>query len=888
MASCKSERTSKGPVAVPAKLTSPEPGRYFSRPALEQKLAGFVEAPRKVWISSPGGAGKTSLVSNFLTSDPRPLFWYQVDSEDLDPATLFIYLAKAMEHDADSGLSLPQFMPEYLANLGVFCRSFCRKLFAGFEAGFVLVFDDLQEGPGESLFGPFLAAAMAELPQNSALLLLSREEPYRQFAKDRLNRTLAHLGWEDLRLSAEESRCFLSWSREDDPPQALFDRAYDLTQGWLAGLLLFPESPGEGGHPQRVSLERTDLLFDYFADEILARLPDFLRDFLFTCSILQTVEVTTAEKLTGRADAGVILRRLVRENHFTCRIFSTPETFRFHPLFRHFLLTRTEQVLSALQLADIRERAARLLMQAGQNEQAADLLIDACAWQPMIELIESQAERLLQQGRSQTLLLWLDAVPEHLKNAIPWLYYWRGCCLLATNPAIAREELSRAFELFEREGNAVGSMLSWGMVVNAIVVGWDDYAELDRWIERFDRLRDRYSDYPSPEIEALMVQGICKSLAWRQPTRADLSDWALRLHQIVTTSRDSTYRLLAGSNLAYYYIMSGNLATAHSLVECLDSDLHSPVVSPLKKLIWLATRAVIERVLLDRSGCLATIEAGRAVIEESGVHLLDLRLYGQGITLGLTTGDLSLVRQLLAELPSVPIVAALDQALFSLLQADFSLMQGDTAKGVALAEMAVGRAEAGGSPAIKAMSLAVLTLALHQDGQNTRVTEVLAQGLAISKGMDLFDCDFHLLAAFFALETRQGETARELLCKGFALAARQGRLNFQPWRDEIMTRLCREAITAGIEVDYVIRLASVHKLDISPLVSPNLTPKETETLTWVQEGKTTWEIAKILGVSQGTVKFHVGNILRKLGASSRPQAVAIALKAGLLKERIMQ
>ena len=56
----------------------------------------------------------------------------------------------------------------------------------------------------------------------------------------------------------------------------------------------------------------------------------------------------------------------------------------------------------------------------------------------------------------------------------------------------------------------------------------------------------------------------------------------------------------------------------------------------------------------------------------------------------------------------------------------------------------------------------------------------------------------------------------------------------------------------------------------------------------MQEGKTTWEIAKILGVSQGTVKFHVGNILRKLGASSRPQAVAIALKAGLLKERIMQ
>ena len=53
----------------------------------------------------------------------------------------------------------------------------------------------------------------------------------------------------------------------------------------------------------------------------------------------------------------------------------------------------------------------------------------------------------------------------------------------------------------------------------------------------------------------------------------------------------------------------------------------------------------------------------------------------------------------------------------------------------------------------------------------------------------------------------------------------------------------------------------------------------------VRVGNTTSEIAKIQMVSEATVKFHVGNVLRKLKARSRPHAVAIALKMGLLKER---
>ncbi|WP_303905256.1 helix-turn-helix transcriptional regulator [Thiohalomonas denitrificans] len=64
---------------------------------------------------------------------------------------------------------------------------------------------------------------------------------------------------------------------------------------------------------------------------------------------------------------------------------------------------------------------------------------------------------------------------------------------------------------------------------------------------------------------------------------------------------------------------------------------------------------------------------------------------------------------------------------------------------------------------------------------------------------------------------------------------------------------------------------------------PALTPREKELLAWLAQGKNTWEISAILRISERTVKFHVGNILQKLNASTRGHAVAIALGHGLME-----
>lgn len=69
----------------------------------------------------------------------------------------------------------------------------------------------------------------------------------------------------------------------------------------------------------------------------------------------------------------------------------------------------------------------------------------------------------------------------------------------------------------------------------------------------------------------------------------------------------------------------------------------------------------------------------------------------------------------------------------------------------------------------------------------------------------------------------------------------------------------------------------------SPLIEPVLSPREYEVLSHVAAGLPNKAIARMLGITDHTVKFHVSSVLTKLNAASRTEAVAIATRSGLLE-----
>lgn len=67
-----------------------------------------------------------------------------------------------------------------------------------------------------------------------------------------------------------------------------------------------------------------------------------------------------------------------------------------------------------------------------------------------------------------------------------------------------------------------------------------------------------------------------------------------------------------------------------------------------------------------------------------------------------------------------------------------------------------------------------------------------------------------------------------------------------------------------------------------PALRSALTPREIEVLKHVAQGLSNKEIGRLLGTAAGTVKIHVQNILEKLQAADRTQAVTIALRRGIV------
>lgn len=93
----------------------------------------------------------------------------------------------------------------------------------------------------------------------------------------------------------------------------------------------------------------------------------------------------------------------------------------------------------------------------------------------------------------------------------------------------------------------------------------------------------------------------------------------------------------------------------------------------------------------------------------------------------------------------------------------------------------------------------------------------------------------------------------------------------------------RDASKGHSTISSTAAQALVHA-SLHPLPPGNsLTDKEGQILNLLIKGETNNEIARELSLSPGTVRFHVSNILSKLGVNNRTEAVSFALQQGLTK-----
>lgn len=106
------------------------------------------------------------------------------------------------------------------------------------------------------------------------------------------------------------------------------------------------------------------------------------------------------------------------------------------------------------------------------------------------------------------------------------------------------------------------------------------------------------------------------------------------------------------------------------------------------------------------------------------------------------------------------------------------------------------------------------------------------------------------------------------------------------WTDppeQMARRLVLSQDTLHLAAHYLhITLERLRRTALPRVDLHSFTLREIECLRWVSMGKTSGEIATILGVKNTTVDFHLNNAMQKLGVYTRPHAVALAVRVGLV------
>ena len=798
----------KGPAGF--KVTRPQPREAYPRTRLF-RLLDRARKRKLIWIAGPPGAGKTTLVASYLARRSLPCLWYQVDEGDGDIATFFHYLGLAARKAAPKKHKpLPHLTPEYLSGLSVFARRVFAELCGRLKRPAVLVFDNYQDASHDSRLHEVLRDGVAVMPQGVSVIVMSRSDPPPAFARLRADGTLAEMGWDELRLSVEESQGLARRRHrvgEVGPKKQVVRRMHDILQGWAAGLVLLLERTGSEPLPQASAEFKPAAIFDYFAGEIFDRTDSATQEFLLQSAFLSKIRPRFAEQLTGQPGAARILADLHRKNYFTTKHADPAPFYQYHPLFQAFLVSRAKETFTQERLVRIQRTAAELLESSGQAEDAAGLLRAAGDWTGMARLIGRHAAALLAQGRGQTLEAWLRSLPSGMLERTPWLLYWLGACRLPFNPVEARDCFEKAFGLFDLEDDPAGLFLAWSGVVETFIYEWGDFTPLDRWIAALETTLARHPEFPSPEIAARVAFGMFTGLMYRQPHHPDIGRWEERVRAVVLNSSDPSLRMMTGHQLLLYHNWwTGDLAKAALVVTALRPLASSPGVSDLTRIIWHSIEATYHWMTASPENSLRAVKEGLATAQTSGSHLWDFMLCAQGVWASLIAGDVATAGTYLAHMAS-----ALDQnhgmnvCLYHDTAGIEALWRGDIPSAVEHGRTALAHAVQTGMPFAQAMCHITTARALFEHGEHAAAAEHLAQAHGIGREMKGTYIDYLCLLAraHFSLDRGDETTGLDALRSAFAVARRQGFWSHMWIPHALLADLCAAALQQEIEVAYV-------------------------------------------------------------------------------------
>jgi LuxR family maltose regulon positive regulatory protein len=893
------------PIPVIATKVVPPPSRAgrLARERLESLIAEASERSLTV-LRAPGGFGKTTLALAWvehLVARGDAVAWLSIDADDDEPRRFLYYVIHALNR------ACPEVGKESLAIANTAALGQLQAMLVNEVADCgddVFLFLDDYNAVTNDAIHEFVSFLLRHAPANLHLVLLSRTEPPLELGSLRARGELLEIDASRLRFTRDETSEFLGRVAPSGLGIAEVRAIHGLTEGWPAALRITALSFEGGRDPEELlrALTRSPRSIGGFLDELCARLPPDLLDFLRDTSIVDRLSVALCDSITLRSDGEALLTRLERQQ-LVAPLDPEHTVFACHQLFREYLLQRLAARPPA-EVAALHRRASAWYEAHGFEPEAVKHLLAAGDTRAALVRITDCAGRMVESGDLLTLLNWEQQLraqsieqPLALQLSIIWaealtlsdaqaqqhiaaveravegrddaaaLAVRRECLALRATACALADDTVRALELVQRYGpQPTDPPLVRDSARN---VERFAHARAARWREFYAVPRVGLGD-PSPHVLPATYEADLRALAEMIQARTPAAEVLFR-QSLEIGSRVARFAGATSMALGPYAELlyeTGREAQADALLRedidlvangvTLDSVLRGLLTAA--RLAWRRGQREQAAGLLDRAEAIGLTRDWPRLV--AGALLLRLRmLLAQGNGLS----ALALAKRL-EQLPhsshaspargfeGVEHYRAMASALVD-------LDAGRSRQAVSALAPRYEDAVACGAHLLAIRLGALLARAHWRARARAHATRILDEVI-----------DLAAPGAIVGSIADEGPEILQLLDLSPA-----GSTGEQDARDRFIARLRATAEAAWGDA----RSPEQARRDLVPPLSP----REREILELIAEGQSNKSIARQLGLGPETVKTHIRNVFHKLDVDRRTRAVLRAEELGLVRIR---
>lgn len=412
---------------------------------------------RVVDVTAPAGYGKSSMLTQWAALEDRPVAWVSLDRFDDDPVALLTLLAAAVARAMGGD---PGIVAEVRGHPGaVLARSAPRlaSILHHSDPAFVLMVDDLHVLKSPACHD-VLGIVISGVPDGSQFVAASRTtQPH--VASLRAADGVQEIGAEQLALDAAGARQIFHGVHLELTPESAASLV-ERTEGWPVGLHLAAMIARDSNDPRAVIVGRDRYVADYLYRESLATLPEDYQRFLRRTAVLEHLSQDLCNALVGDEGTPVRLQELEDANVFLIPQDRTRTWYRYHPLFREFLLGVLQHDEPNL-IPVLHARAAQWYQAHDSAVMAIEHLLQLPDVTRPAELISAVGRPTYGAGEMATVQRWLATLGETAVLAYPPLAVLSAWMVALSGDGPETERLAAALRGLTFDGTPVDGTTSF-------------------------------------------------------------------------------------------------------------------------------------------------------------------------------------------------------------------------------------------------------------------------------------------------------------------------------------------------------------------------------------------------------------------------------------------